>query len=61
MEYVDVEIGKKETRDGDLKRILLQTYLKIYNETDIYMVQDAPDSMKGSLYLLQSNSSKLIY
>ena len=47
MEYVDVEMGKKEDRNKEAKRVRLNTFLKIYNDTDIYLVEDAMDSMKG--------------
>ena len=42
-----MEIGKKETRKGEPMTVRLKTFLKIYNESDIYMVQDAFESMKG--------------
>ena len=47
MEKIEVEIGKKETRSGDGNEIRLNTFLKMYNESDIYMVQDALESMRG--------------
>ena len=46
-----MEIGKKETRKGEPLNVRLKTFLKIYNHSDIYMVQDAFDSMKGILSL----------
>ncbi|KAK3095838.1 hypothetical protein FSP39_019795 [Pinctada imbricata] len=49
-EKVDVEQGKKEDRlKGKLDVVTLRDYLNSYNDSDIYLVHDAPDVMKADL------------
>ena len=44
---MDVEIGKKETREQDLDRMPFEQFLNAYSTEDIYMVQDVVNAMKG--------------
>ena len=45
-----MEVGKKENREGSRINLRLYTFLKMYNDTDIYLVTDTLDSMKGMEY-----------
>ena len=49
-ETVEVEVGKKENQEGSKINLRLYTFLKMYNDTDIYLVTDTLDSMKGMEY-----------
>lgn len=60
---VEVELGKKERREGDVKEIPLSQFLKIYEAADVYMVDDATESMKGDfahIFFLEKNKKRLI-
>ena len=48
-EYVEIEIGKKETRDGDSATMPISRFIKLYGDGDLYMVHNLPESMKGLL------------
>lgn len=48
-EFVDVEVGKKEDRDGDNAPMQFSLFLDIYGERDLYMVHTMPVSMHGLL------------
>ena len=55
-ESVEVEVGKKENREGSRINLRLYTFLKMYNDTDIYLVTDTVDSMKGMEYHYDPNA-----
>ena len=51
---VDVEQGKKESRKREMNKYKLSNFLDEYQTSDIYMVQDIFDVMRGDLTFLKS-------
>lgn len=50
---VDVEEGKKENRSKELFNMPLSKFLKIYNQSDVYLVQSLPKIMRDDVMLLK--------
>ena len=45
MEF-DVEVGKKETRQGQMERRSVRNFIESYHTDDIYAVTDVPEQLK---------------
>lgn len=50
---VDVEEGKKENRSNELFNMPFKLFLKIYNESDVYLVHSLPKAMRDEMFLLR--------
>lgn len=47
----DVEVGKKETRQGKMERRSVKNFIETYHKDDIYAVTDVPKQLKLVKYL----------
>lgn len=47
--YVDVEGGKKEDRNAQAYTMPMSKFLKIYNQSNVYMVYDVANEMKADI------------
>ena len=45
MEF-DVEVGKKETREGKMERRTVKNFVETFRKDDIYAVTDVPSQLK---------------
>ena len=45
MEF-DVEVGKKETRSGDMEKRTIKNFIQTFRKDDIYAVTDVPEKLR---------------